>query len=188
MPVPEASEFCDCNRPFAVFGGGHWRQGDEEWHLGVEVGGAIADEGFTVATGGYSGAMEAVSEGALAAGGTVAGVVHRPVDDMPPNRHVQQVIRAGDYLERLAILSRVPHAMALPGGSGTLAELTVGLALLRRYPDRTLAVWAPFWRHRLASLLTELDREALARITWVDSLDTVRFHLHSIRSSRAPTT
>ena len=61
----------------SIFGSSRVEEPSEAFQQAYELGAALARAGFAVATGGYSGVMEAVSQGAAEAGGTVFGVVAR---------------------------------------------------------------------------------------------------------------
>lgn len=94
----------------------------------LHLGELLAKAGHTVMTGGYCGTMEAVSRGAVEAGGNSIGVTCRQIEDYRPtgpNQWVRQ-IRATDTLsQRIDILTSEADAfLALPGGIGTLAEIT----------------------------------------------------------------
>lgn len=62
----------------AVFGSGGCQPGSEEWNLAREAGVLLAGEGFITVTGGYGGVMEAVSYGAISAGGKAHAILHSP--------------------------------------------------------------------------------------------------------------
>ena len=170
MNLTVTSEF-EVERPFVVYGAGHWRRSDSNWDIAVRLGETIARAGFTLVTGGYAGAMEAASEGARLGGGEAVGVLYQPVDVAPPNPFISRYHIAADYLERMAILLRVPHALALPGGSGTLAEIAAAVAMLRRFPGRHLGLWTPFWRGRLESMLQDLEPDSARRVVWIGSVE-----------------
>lgn len=157
----------DSTRQIVVFGGGDWARGDGFWDLGVSVGRLLARYGFVTVTGGYGGAMEAVSEGAREEGGKTIGVLHSPPAVKPPNPYVERTVPARDYLDRLGRLLRIPRAIALPGGSGTFAEIAVSLALADRQSGRSLAIWKPWWFDRLAPHLSG----ETPGVTWVGRLD-----------------
>lgn len=91
------------------------------------MGRILADAGVRVATGGYGGIMEAVSEGAAAGGTEVIGVTaprlfpHRA----GPNRFVRTEIPAHDIYERDRYLLEMASAtITLPGSIGTVVEFT----------------------------------------------------------------
>src|SRR6185436_3399538 len=46
-------------RIITIFGGSKCREGDPEYSQALQVGEMLADAGFTICTGGYSGVMEA---------------------------------------------------------------------------------------------------------------------------------
>jgi len=137
----------------AIFGGGDWPIESPLYQLGREVGKRVAMAGFTVVTGGYQGAMAAASQGAQEAGGRTVGILHTPLELLPPNAFLEEIRVGKDYLDRLAQLLRIPVALALPGESGTCAEIMVSFAMLKRQPGRHLAIWANPWQTRLTPTL-----------------------------------
>jgi hypothetical protein len=155
------------DKDIAVFGGGNWRENGDSWKLGVELGKYLATRNFRVITGGYGGAMEAVSQGAVEAGGKTKAFLHSPVEIKQPNRFIQEFTVCEDYMDRMASLLRIPDAIALPGESGTFAEITVSLTMIQKHPDRHLAIWKPFWFEKVN--LMELDLSSLStgnKIKW----------------------
>ncbi|HSJ29714.1 MAG TPA: LOG family protein [Acidimicrobiia bacterium] len=112
----------------AVFGSSTTPPDSTEWDQAVLVGDAIARRGWAVATGGYGGTMEAVSEGAARAGGRVTGVTAPLIfpGRKGPNRHVHTEITEDTISHRIARLVEMSDAaVALPGSIGTFAELVV---------------------------------------------------------------
>jgi uncharacterized protein (TIGR00730 family) len=122
----------------AVFGASRPQPGDPEYLEGIECGRGLAAAGFTVATGGYGGIMEAVCRGACEAGGSTIGVTAPTVfpGRAGANQWVQQELAADDLIQRIGILTSIASAyVAMPGSLGTLAELLIAW---------NLAVVAPF--------------------------------------------
>ena len=116
----------------AVFGSARLRPGDAEYEVARRLGALIAREGWDVRTGGYNGAMAAVSEGAAGEGGhvigvTVAGWAHR----LAPNRWVGEERAAEGLLARIEELLDADAWVAVAGGIGTLAELALAWNLLQ---------------------------------------------------------
>ena len=118
----------------AVYGSAAPAPGTTLYQSALELGRLLAQAGYTVMTGGYIGTMEAVSRGAVEAGGTTLGVTCAEIEQYRPgkaNPWVQQEIRTQTLLERLEVLTRQPDAMiALPGGIGTLCEISLALNLM----------------------------------------------------------
>jgi uncharacterized protein (TIGR00725 family) len=115
-------------RTIAVFGASLSKPGDGHYESAVQCGQLLADAGFAVATGGYSGAMEAVSLGARQAGGHVIGVTAPTVfrDRTKANDHLTVETPAASLVDRIGILADgTDGSIALWGSLGTAAELIV---------------------------------------------------------------
>jgi len=98
--------------------------------------------GFSVATGGYSGAMEAVSRGAKEVGGHVIGVTAPSVfsDRAKANDHISTEMPATSLTDRIGLLTEsTAGSIALWGSIGTATELIVAwnLAYVAPFSDQT---------------------------------------------------
>ncbi|MEN2981281.1 MAG: LOG family protein [Thermus sp.] len=149
----------------------------------VRYGEVLAEEGFGLACGGYKGGMEALARGVKAKGGVVVGVTAPALfPDRPgPNPHVDLELPAATLPERIGrLLDLGAGYLALPGGVGTLAELTLAwnLLYLRRGLGRPLAV-DPYW---LAFLRAqgEIAPEDLALLQVVGDEEDLRRFLRSL--------
>lgn len=113
----------------SVFGGSKPQEGSAAYAEAQELGSLLAQRGHTVLTGGYIGTMEAVSRGAREAGGHVIGVTCEDIEAWRPikaNAWVMEEIRKKTLIERLhALIHESDGALALPGGAGTLTEITL---------------------------------------------------------------
>ncbi len=111
------------------------RQVDGEYFEAARVlGRELAQSGVTIVYGGGSvGLMGALADSALAHNGRLVGVIPRFMMDLQwGNPRVQEMIVVEDLRERkLKLATDVDAAIALPGGSGTLDELTEVLTLKR---------------------------------------------------------
>lgn len=112
----------------AIFGSSQIEPRSPGWTDAEMAGSRCAAQGYDVVTGGYGGAMEAASRGAMQAGGRVIGVT---APDLFPNRsgansHVTHEIKAKSLTERIGILTHLADgAIVLPGSIGTIAELVI---------------------------------------------------------------
>ncbi|MBA2565371.1 MAG: LOG family protein [Gemmatimonadetes bacterium] len=114
-----------------VFGSGDASPDVED--LAYELGRGIALRGWTLRNGGYGGTMASAARGARAAGGRVVGVTCGAFGRSGPNPYLTEVIEAADLFDRLASLIRGAHAFAaLPGGTGTLAEVFLAWELMAK--------------------------------------------------------
>ncbi len=98
------------------------------------------------------GAMEAVSRGAAEAGGHVIGVTCQEIEDWRrtgPNPWVQEEMRLPTFRDRLhALIDHCQAALALPGGVGTLVEisLTWNEMIIHTIPAKPLILVGSGWR------------------------------------------
>ncbi len=127
----------------SVFGGSQPKEGSNAYAEALELGKLLAQNGHIVLTGGYIGTMEAVSRGAAEAGGHVIGVTCEEIERWRPlgaNRWVKEEWHKQTLIERLqALIEENDAALALPGGPGTLTEISLTWNLmivgsLRRRP------------------------------------------------------
>jgi uncharacterized protein (TIGR00725 family) len=115
-------------RTIAVFGASRSLSGDPHFEEAVLCGQLLARAGFAVATGGYAGTMEAVSQGARLAGGHVIGVTAPSVfpGRIGANEYVVEERKARSIVERMSLLiEESDGAIALWGSLGTATELLV---------------------------------------------------------------
>ncbi len=134
-----------------VFGSSAPKPGSPAYEQARRVGQLLAEAGFVVATGGYVGTMTAVSQGAAEAGGHVIGVTCDQIEQFRPggaNPFVTEEIRYPTLRERL--LHLVTHnagMIALPGGIGTLSEMTLAWSFLQvgEISPRPLVLLGKMW-------------------------------------------
>lgn len=147
----------------SVFGGSQTREGDTAYIEGVELGRLLAERGYIVLTGGYIGMMEAVSRGAKEAGGHVIGVTCEDIEAWRPikaNAWVMEEIRKKTLEERLhSLIHESDAAFALPGGPGTLTEISLmwNLMILESLHRRPLILIGDGWESVFDQLFKGLD-------------------------------
>jgi uncharacterized protein (TIGR00730 family) len=115
----------------AVYGSARIGTDDPRFAAARALGGALAQAGLTVATGGYQGVMAAISRGAHDAGGEVIGYTVSSWDGLPANEWVTREVDSADLFERLRLFSKADLMIALDGGIGTLTEVAVSWNLLQ---------------------------------------------------------
>jgi uncharacterized protein (TIGR00730 family) len=112
----------------AVFGSSRIEPDSPPYREGVQLGTLLAQAGMAVATGGYGGAMEAVSRGAGEVGGRVIGVTAPTVFPHRPrhNAWVTEEVPAETISDRIhRLIDLADGFVALPGSLGTFTELIV---------------------------------------------------------------
>lgn len=131
-----------------VFGSSRPEEGHADYAEALELGRALAAEGFAVCTGGYAGLMEAVSRGARESGGRVLAVTSS-FFRARANRWVEEETRVPTWQERLFELVRLGDGyVACKGGTGTLVELAVVWEMLNKgaMEQRPFVVLGDFWQ------------------------------------------
>src|SRR5215467_4646917 len=155
-------------RIITIFGGSKCREGDLEYSEAMRVGEMLADAGFTICTGGYSGVMEAASRGAHERGGRVIGITMNQFKS-EPNRYLTEKFPSEHFYERLQrLITRSVGYIALRGGMGTVTEISLVWNKMQTHvlESRPLVLlgdcWPPIvsaWQQHLA--VSDADVEIL---------------------------
>ncbi|MGQ0737197.1 MAG: TIGR00730 family Rossman fold protein, partial [Acidobacteriota bacterium] len=135
-----------------VFGSARFPEGHQYYQLGREVGGALVGLGFTVMTGGGPGVMEAANRGARDAGGRSVGCNILLEHEQDPNPYLDRYVTCHYFFVRKVLLFKYSYAfVVLPGGLGTLDELSEALTLIQtgkimQFPVVLMgkSYWKPF--------------------------------------------
>lgn len=145
-----------------IFGGTKPRPSETEYDDAVQLGRLLAEAGNTVITGGYMGTMEAVSRGANEAGGHVIGITCEEIErwrKSPANAWVIEERKVTSLHERMiALMDAGDVVIALPGGAGTLAEITLlwNRMIVEAAPKRKLILIGEGWRSTFACLFDSM--------------------------------
>ncbi len=149
----------------AVIGSSRTEPDHPDYHAARRLGRLLAKAGYTVASGGYGGLMEAVSEGARSADGPVVGFTAPAVfpGRAGVNEYVTDERPADSLTERIhRLLDEADAVVALPGSIGTLTELMSAwnLAFVAPFsgeqPKPIVAVGSP-WADIVPYLTERLD-------------------------------
>jgi len=146
-----------------VFGGAQPKEDSAAYEEARELGKLLARRGHAVLTGGYMGTMEAVSRGAAEAGGHVIGVTCIDIEEWrgtKPNQWVKEERRKKSLIERLqGLIEGCDAAIALPGGAGTLAEISLmwNLMIVESLPRRPLTLVGSGWQSTFDQFFKELN-------------------------------
>lgn len=108
-----------------IFGGSKCGPESQEYQDALSIGRRLAEEGFTICTGGYLGVMEAASKGARDAGGRVLGIVMNQFRS-EPNRFLTDKVATDHFYDRLQnLITRSVGFVAMRGGMGTVTEISL---------------------------------------------------------------
>ncbi|MFQ5400403.1 MAG: LOG family protein [Anaerolineae bacterium] len=142
----------------SIFGSARPQPGSAAYEQARAVGRLLAEAGLAVATGGYGGTMSGASQGAAEAGGHVIGVASTRIEQFRSigvNPWVKEVVHYETLTDRLLHLVKKNNGMiALPGGIGTLSELTLAWSFLQvgEIEPRPFAVIGDKWREAIQGL------------------------------------
>lgn len=146
-----------------VFGGAQPKEGSAAYAEARELGMLLAQSGHTVLTGGYMGTMEAVSRGACEAGGHVIGVTCEDIEtwrSAKMNQWAKEERRKKTLMERLqGLIEGCDAAIALPGGAGTLTEISLmwNLMIVESLPPRPLTLIGSGWQSTFDQFFKEFE-------------------------------
>jgi uncharacterized protein (TIGR00730 family) len=135
-----------------VFGSARFDEHHRYYAMAREVGAALAGMGFTVMTGGGPGVMEGANRGAREAGGRSVGCNVELPFEQEPNGYLDRWVTCRYFFVRKVLLVKYSYAfIVLPGGFGTLDELTEALTLIQtrkilQFPVVLMGTdyWTPF--------------------------------------------
>jgi uncharacterized protein (TIGR00730 family) len=176
------------SRIITVFGTSKTQPGDSVFELALQMGRLLAENGFTIANGGYGGTMLASARGAGAAGGAVIGVTCRAFKRGKANEYVTEEIRTDVLTERLAKLIELGAAfVVLPGGTGTLLELADVWEHKNKgfsKADKPIILVGAFWEP-LLRMMAAADADSVLHVecaeTAEDAVEILKTCLDSIR-------
>lgn len=146
----------------AVFGGASARPDEQAYQDAMRLGSLLGAQGHTVMTGGYIGIMEAVSRGAREAGGHVIGATCAEIEKYRNTRANQWVAEEWKFTtlrERMySLVDSCDAAVVMPGGVGTLAEMSVmwNELIINGSIPRTLVLVGNAWQKVLSQFLDTL--------------------------------
>lgn len=173
----------------AVFGGANPKAGEPAYQEALQLGKLLGQAGHTILTGGYVGTMEAVSKGAFENGGHVIGVTCEEIErwrKVAANAWLHEEWHVQTLDQRLlSLIDNCEAALALPGGVGTLLEISMmwNRLIIKAIAARPIILIGPGWHTVIASFLeqqgqylTERDRQ------WLTFTDTIEEAVKKFRS------
>ena len=160
----------------SIYGSARVTPDDDVYLKAYEIAKRLGKLGFSIITGGGPGVMEAANKGAHESGATSIGLNIDLPEEQEPNEYTTMSITFKHFFIRKVMLVKYATAfIIMPGGLGTLDELTEILTLMQTQKIRPFPVilfsneyWKGFldWLHRsaLASEMISEDDFDLLRI------------------------
>ncbi len=125
----------------SIYGSARIKSGDQLYLQTEEIAERLGKLGFSIITGGGPGVMEAANKGALQAGATSVGLNIDLPEEQVANAYTTKSITFRHFFVRKVML--VKYAIAfiiMPGGLGTLDELTEILTLMQTHKIKPFPV------------------------------------------------
>jgi uncharacterized protein (TIGR00730 family) len=133
-----------------IYGSARIKPEDELYGQTEQIAHRLGEMGFSIITGGGPGVMEAANKGALKAGTTSVGLNIDLPDEQRPNPYSTKAITFNHFFARKVMLVKYATAfIIMPGGLGTLDELTEVLTLMQTHKIRPFPVIlfdGKYWR------------------------------------------
>jgi len=125
----------------SIYGSARVKEGDELYKQTQEIARGLGKMGFSIITGGGPGVMEAANRGALEAGVTSVGLNIELPEQQTVNAYATQSITFSHFFVRKIMLVKYAAAFVImPGGLGTLDELTELLTLMQTHKIKPFPV------------------------------------------------
>ena len=146
-----------------IYGSARIRADDELYAQTEEIARRLGELGFSIITGGGPGVMEAANKGACQAGVTSVGLNIELPEEQVFNTYATKSITFSHFFARKVMLVKYATAFVIiPGGLGTLDELTEVLTLIQTHKIKPFPVVlfnSQYWK----GFLDWLQSSVLAR-------------------------
>lgn len=134
-----------------VYGSARFKEDHPYYQMARSMGKALAQNGFSVMTGGGPGVMEAANRGAKEGDGTSLGCNIKLPFEQKLNPYIDRKAEFDFFFTRKVILRKNSVAYVLmPGGFGTMDEIFEVLTLLQtgKLPPRpVVCMGSDYWQH-----------------------------------------
>ncbi len=133
-----------------IYGSARLTEGNKLYQQAEEIAYRLGKKGFSIVTGGGSGIMEAANKGALKAKVISVGLNIDLPEEQVPNPYVTKSIIFNHFFVRKVMLVKYATAFVImPGGLGTLDELTEVLTLMQTHKIKPFPIMlfdSEYWK------------------------------------------
>jgi len=166
-----------------IYGSARVKPDDAQYTKTEEIARRLGEIGFSIITGGGPGVMEAANKGALEAGVKSVGVNIELPEEQAPNAYSTISLTFSHFFVRKVMLVKYATAfIIMPGGLGTMDELTEVLTLMQTHkikPFPVILFNSDYWKGFLEWLRTYtlaksfISEEDLSLLRVCDDTDEV---------------
>jgi len=154
-----------------IYGSARLKPGDKLYPQTQEIAKRLGQLGFSIITGGGPGVMEAANRGAMQAGVASVGLNIDLPEEQTPNPYTTKSLLFKHFFVRKVMLVKYATAfIMMPGGLGTLDELTEVLTLMQTEkikPFPVILFDSKFWKGFLDWLRSSIANSG--RVSWTGS-------------------
>jgi len=174
----EATERLSEIRPaVSMFGSARSAPGSADYELTVSIARKLSDAGFAVISGGGPGIMEAANKGAFEGESPSVGLNIELPFEQYGNKYQDISLRFRHFFARkVAFVKYAAAYVVMPGGFGTLDELTEALTLMQTGKGRRMPivlVGSRFWSGLLDWMRATLAHGGMIDVADLDMLQVV---------------
>ena len=175
----------------AMFGSARILPGSPAYERAEAIAALLANNGYSIITGGGPGVMEAANKGAAEAGGVSVGLnIELPLEQKP-NIYANKLLNFRYFFVRKVMFVKYSIAFViLPWGFGTLDELFEAITLIQTRkikPFPVIMVGSDYWKGLISWIGDALPREKMIAVEDLDiirTVDTPEEVLYWIQDSR----
>jgi uncharacterized protein (TIGR00730 family) len=175
--IESAERLSELRPAVSIFGSARTRPDDPYYALCVDIARRLSDAGFAVISGGGPGIMEAANKGAFEGRSSSVGLnIELPHEQ---GRNIWQDISISFrhfFARKVAFVKYADAYIVLPGGFGTLDELSEVLTLIQTGKSRripVILVGTTFWRGLLDWFHTQLVADGMVHESDIDIMQVI---------------
>ncbi len=175
--IEAAERLADIRPAVSIFGSARIPAGTPEYILAEKIGRLLADSGFAVISGGGPGLMEAANKGAFEGKAPSVGLNIELPHEQKGNDYQDVALRFRHFFSRkVAFVKYASAYVIMPGGFGTLDELTEVLTLIQTGKTRVMPivlVGSAFWSGLIDWMRDQLASRGLIKPDDLDLMHIV---------------
>ncbi len=143
-------DLSDIGPAVTIYGSARLKESDPLYSEVVEIASRLGKTGFAIITGGGPGVMEAANKGAFEAGATSVGLnIQLPTEQFPNSYTTRSITFHHFFVRKVMLVKYATAFIIMPGGLGTMDELSEVLTLIQTFKIRPFPVIlfkSEYWR------------------------------------------
>lgn len=182
--IDAAERLSEVKPAVSMFGSARIQPENTYYEIALDIARRLSDEGFSVISGGGPGIMEAINKGAYEGKSPSIGLnIELPREQASNTWQNISISFRHFFARKVAFVKYADAYVVLPGGFGTLDELTEVLALIqtgktRRIP--VILVGTDFWRGLLQWLRDTMAAQGMIDIRDLELLQVIDEPAHIV--------